>query len=487
MKRNILEQILLYDYRYLIAYTILVITGFLTHLWRLGSDVPGLGQFESEYISSLSWARLIENPLYWPHKVLTLFTAEQFVSNAFWLRLVSVVFAVMAALIFFYLIRNRFRDRVAIIAVGLLVTSSWWLHFARIARPEILIPLSTFGLMLLAKKAYESPKLGWLILLVVLIGASLYIPSMPYLIMVGAFITRSLIKQVWRGLKTPVKSTLIILFVVLTVPLLYAIGRDLTLTRELLLLPDQWVTPLAVFQEMLSNVGELFWNREPFWALGLGSLPYLDLFTAVMVALGLYHLDQEISRSLAYFVLVGFGLLLILVSLNPTPVDSIVLLPFLYILVAAGIVMLLTQWYEIFPRNPIARLTAFIPTAFLLLAVVWYHQQRFFIAWPQAPEIVNEFPPLGEDITKLAERNNGDVSVFVHESQINIVQASLLSFPQAAFTSEPLQPPLPQHPIISNQAFESLPEANKTDLGGLLKPVATPYATAPISIWVRAE
>lgn len=487
MKRNILEQILLYDYRYFIAYSVLIITGLLTHLWRLGSDVPGIGYFESEYLSGIAWSSLLENPLYWPHKILTLIVADQFISNAFWLRLVSVVFALLAALVFFFLIRNRFRDRVAIIAVGLLVTSSWWLHFARIARPEILIPLAAFGLMILAKKAYESPKWGWLLLLVILTSASLYIPSMPYLILVGAFITRSLIKQVWRGLKAHTKSILIITFVIFTVPLLYAIGRDLSIIRELLLLPDQWITPIAILQEMLANVGELFWNREPFWALGLGSLPYLDLFTAVMVALGLYHLDQEISRSLAYFVLVGFGLLLVLVSLSPSPIDSIVLLPFLYVLVAAGIVMLLTQWYEIFPRNPIARLTAFIPTAFLLLAVVWYHQQRFFIAWPQSPEIVNEFPPLAEDITTRADKHNGGVSVFADTAEINIVDAALLSFPEAAFTSELPQAPLPQHPIVTDTVYQSLSQSSASELGRILEPVATQYSTAPISIWVRSE
>src|SRR5690606_34937926 len=117
--------------------------------------------------------------------------------------LVSVLFAFGAVTLFFFLVRNRFKDRVAIIAVGLLVTSSWWLHYARLARPEILIPFAIFAIMLLAKKAQETSHWLWLFALALAVGMSLYIPVMPYVILLGAFVTRSLIRQTWHTLKQP--------------------------------------------------------------------------------------------------------------------------------------------------------------------------------------------------------------------------------------------------------------------------------------------
>lgn len=490
MKRNIIEQVLLYDYRYLIAYIGLVVTALVTHLWRLGDLVPGLSRFEAQYVSTLDWGSLIDNPLFWPHKVLTLLLSDYASPEAMWLRAASVVVALGAIALFFFLIRNRFRDRVSIIAVGLLMTSSWWLHFARLARPEIMIPFAIFAIMLLAKKAHETKHWAWLLALVLVVASSLYIPAMPYVILLGAFVTRSLTKQVWRNLKPPLKIGLIVTAALITGPLLVAIGRDLTLLRSLLLLPETWISPLAIIEALVANLGEIFWSREVFWPLGLGTLPLLDLFTAVMVALGLYHLDREVSRSLAYFVLVGLSALLVLVSIDPGPTDSIVLLPFFYTLVAAGIVMLLTQWYEIFPRNPIARLTAFIPAAFLLLTVVWYHQQRYFVAWPQTPETIEHFAPLSEDITAAAQLADDDQTrllIYVVPDEQPVAQAATLGM-EAEIITDPLETVLQEQAIISQAAYESLDaSAREALLPASLMPVTTPLSSAPVSIWTNIQ
>lgn len=488
MKRGLIEQILLYDYRYLIAYITLIASAAFTHFWRLGDLLPGLSKFESDYLATIDLSGLVLEPLYWPHKLLTWLVADNFGANGFWLRLVSVVFALGAVLMFFYLIRNRFRDRVAIIAVGLLITSSWWLHYARLARPEILIPFAIFSLMLLSKKAQETSHPGWLIGLILMVGLSLYIPAMPYAIAIGAFVTRSLIKQVWRGLKTPLKVTLITILAIMSGPLLVAIGRDLTLLRELLLLPADWTSPLVIGQAMISNLAEIFWYREAIWPLGLGTVPLLDIFTAVMVALGLYHLDHEISRSLTHFVLVGLGLMLLLISFDPSPTDSIILLPFIYILAASGVVMLLSQWYEIFPRNPIARLTAFLPTAVLIIFVIGYHQERYFIAWPQSPETVEAFYPLSEQVNQIGLSSQSSVRYLVLEEENSTVEASLLDS-QAAFTVENQADPATINDqdtiVISAGLYDSLPSKTKSQLPDELSPVTTPFSTYPVAVWTN--
>lgn len=491
MKRNLLEQILLYDYRYVIAHIVLIALALLAHFWRLGDLLPGLSFFEADYLSKLDFGSLLQDPLYWPHKLLTLAVVANWSVSIFNLRLVTVIFALLAVTAFYFLLKDRFRGRVAIITVGLLLSSSWWLSYARLARPEILIPLFVFLVMLLGKKAYETSQWYWLILFTITIGIAMYIPSLPYVLLIGALVTRSLIKQTWRGLKAPLKITMVVLMVIITVPLLVAIGRDLALLRELFLLPSSWPNPLDVGRAVVSNLAEIFWSREVFWPLGLGNLPHLDLFTAVMVALGLYHLDHEISRSLAQFVLVGLSGLLILVSLDSGPTDSIVLLPLLYTLIAAGIVMLLAQWYEIFPRNPIARLTAFIPTAFLLVCVVWYHQQRYFVAWPQTPEVVAEFPATASATTNLASQVDGikNTRIIAANHEHNLMRAATLGQDGVSIESisSGLIPTDEQLLIVTPAAMAGFSQDESAALKRELNSVMTPSSSQPIAVWTNAS
>ncbi len=66
-------------------------------------------------------------------------------------------------------------------------------------------------------------------------------------------------------------------------------------------------------------------------------------------------------------------------------VTIVIILPLVYLTVAAGIMLLLQQWYTVFPYNPIAR---HIGVALLIAVIsisIFYNFNRYFVAWANSP------------------------------------------------------------------------------------------------------
>lgn len=489
MKRSLLEQVLLYDYRYLFGYTLVLLLGLYFLFWRLGSLLPGLGFAEAEYLSSFaSWGDVLNYPLNWPHKLLSLGLQNLFGYSEYGFRAVSAIFGAVGLVAFFGVIRSRFRARIAIVAVGLVATSSWWLGYARSARPEILMPVLVFLLMLLARRVYEDHKAIWLWLLATVIGVALYVPLLPYVVIIGLFALRGLISKAWGEYSLIARTISLSWLGILGLPLLVGLIRQPEMALTLFGLPQDWPGIIHILTNFTNNLAELFWqaNTED-WSLRVGTLPLLDLFTAIMLALGLYHLDQEVSRSLAHFVLYGLGLLLFLTSLDGSANYDAVLIPFIYTLVAAGVVMLFSQWYEIFPRNPVARMTAFIPTVILLASVVLYHHQRYFLAWAGSPQILSVFPPLSKPLdVQLDASDHSTTFVIVSQPELNIAEvvAGRRLQPMATITAVATAADATQPIIFSNTAYRSMDRELRDQLEDGVFSIASPYQSQPIAIWV---
>lgn len=489
MKRSLLEQVLLYDYRYIFGYGLVLAAAAYFLFWRLGSLLPGLGTDEAEYLSSFaSFADVFNNPIYWPHKLVNLLATQNIGYSELTVRLVSAGFASLGLIAFFAVVRYRFRARIAIAAVALLATSSWWLGFARSARPEILLPVAVFGLMFVARKAYETRRLHWALALITLLGLSLYVPLLIYVVLVGLFALRSIILRVAKDFSPLIKYSLLGWLFVLLLPLLIAIGRDLEIGRALLGLPEHLPGIIDWLSSVSNGIAELFWSAPgENWSLRVGRLPLLDLFTAIMLALGLYHLDQEVSRSLAHFVLTGLGVLLILTRLGDNPYHSALLIPFVFMLVAAGVVMLVSQWYEIFPLNPVARMTAFLPTIVLLFSVMAYHHHRYFVTWAGAPQILDAYPPLSRylaaELDNLNNKGSDRIFVVVSDTEVQATRVISRYNPSVSVTSVTGAVDLGEPILFSPQAFAQTDSELISQMSGKIKPISSSFSSQPISLW----
>ena len=212
----------------------------------------------------------------------------------------------------------------------------------------------------------------------------LYIPGMIWFVVAGVVWQRRTIIELVRSsrLYMIVGSAL---SCALLLPLIYSCIQDAHTLYSIVGLPNnhQWDV-LQIARNFLRVPWQLVWHGPNDPAMWLGHMPLMDFGCVLFAVLGIYSyaVDWQLDRS--RMVLGGLALSWGLVSLGG-PVGIAVLLPFCFLLVAAGIAFMVRQWFEVFPRNPFARGLAYILLSGATLAIGWYNVQHYFIAWPQVP------------------------------------------------------------------------------------------------------
>lgn len=358
-------------------------TGLL--VYRLGSLVPGMSQTEvMERASSSNIGVLRDDPLNLPYKALSWLAQQTPYHGATAMRLVSVLFALATLGLFYYVLKRWYTIRIATLGTLLLATSSWFLHMARLGEPLIL------QLALTACIAYgiwlQTTKKAGLALIIgaVLVAYLVYIPGLVWFMVFGLLWQFSRLKRL-AGEAPASFAVAIILFVVLLIPLAWGLYLHTDLLRPFAGLP---VHGPSSFKDVGINVAQiplqLFWRGPDDPVIGLGRLPFLDIFVAVMALLGgyAYFLRRKLDRS----KVIGGSILLgiILIGLGG-PVTVALFLPIIYILAAAGIALMLQQWFTVFPRNPFARTIAATLISIAVLMTCFYHLSSYFVAWPNTP------------------------------------------------------------------------------------------------------
>jgi hypothetical protein len=169
-------------------------------------------------------------------------------------------------------------------------------------------------------------------------------------------------------------------------PLGWAIYQDPSVAKQLAGLPAEgWPMPLEMLRNLLEIPVSLFYSAPSNPERWLDGLPVLDYFCMAMVFLGGFvyarHVKLDRARLLAITLIVGAAL----ISLGGA-VSLTLIVPFVYLLAAAGAGFLLERWYVVFPRNAIAQATGFSLLGLALLASITYGARHYFVAWPAASE-----------------------------------------------------------------------------------------------------
>lgn len=183
---------------------------------------------------------------------------------------------------------------------------------------------------------------------------------------------------------------LAVIFVGLLLPLLWTFYSNPELIKVYLGLPQAWPSPLEFVKNVANVPVQLFLRGPDSPTTWLGRLPLVDWFGSIMFVIGgyAYYFKQKLDRT--RFIVYVFGVGTILVALGG-PVTVAVLLPFVYLIIAGGIALMLQQWYTVFPRNPVARITGTVLMTLAVLMSVFYNINHYFIAWPNAPETKQVF------------------------------------------------------------------------------------------------
>ena len=374
-------------------------------LIKLGSLVSGLSATEFGLQQSVahnlfSLGQIAHNPLHLPYSLALYVIQLGPFHGPTAIRLTGALFGLLGAIGFFYILRKWYTLRMAVFGTVLFATSSWFLHTARYASPDVsylLLPILIAGVVHIQAKARSR----FVLLLVTLLGfMCLYIPGLVWFLLAALILERRVIYKSIRVQPTWFLIVLGLMSVILLTPLALMIispTQNISVGDNILGLiglPNTLPSSTELFRNAAHLLGNIFAYNTQGPTYVPGHLPWLDACTAALVLIGMYrfviHFKLDRTKLIA---LVGILGTLLITTGGPVPL--VLLLPFLYLLAVEAIKWLLDMWLSIFPRNPFARSFGITIVILLILGTSFYHLNRYYLAWGYAPEtraVFNKLP-----------------------------------------------------------------------------------------------
>jgi hypothetical protein len=340
---------------------------------------------EQELVSQSSSLRsILENPVNAPYKIAT-FALAEISPSVRMARAISFLFYMAACVSMFYTLKHWHTLQASILTTLAFATNAVILGTSRLGTPAITtLSFFIFSGLLLWQVHSRSNKTVPLIVLLCL-AALLYVPGAVWFFIIIGVVYGNKYKHFFKNVKRPAVVIGTLLALLLMTPLILSFISDIDYLKEWLLLPkdlDWGNLPRSILR-----VPSAFIYRMPVEPLvNIARLPVFDITSGVMFLIGLnaYLRKMKLDRTR---VMVGAALVAIVIgAFGQTLLAVILLLPFAYSVVAAGIEYLLDEWFSVFPRNPIARSFGVVMITTAVLFSTYYQLTRFFVVWPQAPE-----------------------------------------------------------------------------------------------------
>lgn len=345
-----------------------------------------------------NWSAIWHQPFYAPYTaVLRLFSYAG--NHLLVWRSASLVLGLAAAGLVYFILHRWLGWRLATIGLVLFGTGSTLLHSARLVDPHLLQLLICLVLVAGVTASYKHPQprhlLGWAIVL----PLCLYQPGAIWLVIMTVVFMAPRLKVAWVSSTAQQRLGSVLLLLVLLVPLIhFLVAGSLHGQAKSTLgawagisLPYTTAAFARYAHNFVSLPISLFWHSSAAFgpALALPTAPMLNVVISVLVLLGLI-----ISGSRWHDYRWRYLLLLLAVSWLAAGLgrlDSVVVIPLMYLLAAIGLAYLLSEWYRVFPHNPIARNTGFGLVVLLVGLSCFYNLRVYFVAWPHHRATVQAF------------------------------------------------------------------------------------------------
>lgn len=170
----------------------------------------------------------------------------------------------------------------------------------------------------------------------------------------------------------------------LSIPLVITIIKTPNLGLTLLGIPTKWPNLGANF----TSLGAQYLGFTKPGGTTLMT-PFFELGLMLIIAIGIYYVIKTWATAKSYVIGLWALCLIPIVVLNPS-YTSITFLP-LVLLMAFGLNMLLMHWYDLFPRNPYARIGGLIPVIILVAVLVVSSVDRYVHGYKYDPNIKPSF------------------------------------------------------------------------------------------------
>lgn len=353
--------------------------------FRVGSLVSGVTPAEREMSSSSMQVRsIIDNPINAPYKSAQYITGKihrSIVSQ----RVVSGLAAGLMILLFYTIASRFFKRYVAVGATLMFATSSALLHIGRSGTADIML-LTIFALAVCGYGARFSPRNSkWLLITSAAIGLSLFVPGMVYFVLAGAIWQIKSIKKTVHSTNGILIAACVTIILASIAPIIFSLVNNPTLVRPYFAIPEIWPSPLVMLKTVLSVPAGILAIAPADPLMRLGRLPLLDVFSGGMFILGCYSLLQKRALDRSRLLIGILAITMLWCGVSGNYAYSLVLLPFVFLVVGAGIAWFLSKWQSVFPRNPLASFILYVLLGAGILLSCNFQVQRYFLAWPNAP------------------------------------------------------------------------------------------------------
>jgi hypothetical protein len=365
----------------------LSITAVLTVLWtKLDSLVPGLSSMEvSQYGSSAMAKTILENPLYLPQKVLQLTGYLLGLDPVIALRGASTILGILTLFALYYVLKTWYSRRVAIFGAILLLSSDWFLHIVRHGSTaasylSLMLALSCIVWIQKSRASTLSILIGTAVVI-----ALLYTPGMVWFVAPLVLWRAKWILGKLRVQKPTIIALCIVSGLLALAPLALALVSHPEIVRVYLGFPETWPSVITIIKQITAVPFHIFVKSPPGYEYHLATLAYVGWFIGALFTIGIYayFFQRKLDRTVLLSYILAVGTILIGLGGN---VHIALLLPFIILVAAGGLALMLQQWFTVFPRNPFARNVGTVLMLLALGTASFYGINKYYVAWSNAPE-----------------------------------------------------------------------------------------------------
>ncbi len=366
-------------------YAALLIALLLWLIFNLSIIPTNSARQEVDYVqSNTSFSQISENPLFLPHKIAS-FAVHQINSSVRFVRAISIVFFGICTVALYRILKRWHSDKIALYSSMMFATNAIVLAVARLASPDVLLFSWAIVISLLLWIQHgASHRIAPFSL--ALIGTALvYIPGAPYFFILLLILFSNKIKDTFFTMKRSSFYISLGLGITVTAPLIISFILDPELIKSWLLLPENIV--LSEIPKRIFEVPSAFIYKTPAYPLlNVGRLPIFDVASGGLFLIGLYAYQRYIKLERTKIMILTSLLGLILGALGQTLIAILILIPFCYSVIGAGISYVLDEWYGVFPKNPFAKSFGLVLVTLVIMMSVYYQLTRFLVVWVNAPE-----------------------------------------------------------------------------------------------------